>query len=1486
MVSQTWLTLVLCFTVECNFDFYVSSRSQYDCLYYYTTRTGFITKTKYCFRSTTDVDLMPIEDFINTRDQNYTFHQLFQINVTAHDIFHWSASIDVAEQYQDYLDHHNTSLQANQLFYNCTPPWFGSRCQYSLESDEIEPTALATGHTCYVLLDCDRGGAALCLDWREVCDGRIDCLNNGVDEASCFDLEMNECEPNEYRCHNGQCIPHYHQTLEQITAECLDQSDAWTDSLCPNSHSPASIFQCEEVVCPPGQKKFSCGDGQCVDDFDECTNGRHLMLFESLTVQGSLPDDCWLAMVCLTRLMHHIDPTFCNGTSIHPSHLHACDHLIQFPISPVLFGHVHFLYQPKQVFEVTNDSMLLPDYICYDEQLCTYLSPTFRHRSHTCRHAHHMGLSQNTKYHSWKRMIRVIKPYFVGCTTRHTDERHPSLYQCRNSSKYISKHRIADNITDCYLNDDEEDHELSCFIDHPHRFKCANESRCRSPILQRLGCPLVENETKTIDSILFNQICDGFVDVSAEVVDGHGHTDETDCEYWPCSNVYSRCDGFWNCRNGEDEEACQASNCSRGLFECMSLFDYTRICLAGDKVRDGTVDCVGGLDEPQLCQGTNAESERLYRFSCLDGRTCIEPYVLCDSDGELINEEELCTEWIGYNLTKIRNVLCHFGRLNHAQFTLEESPIYPLAEDTMFNTIGVAKTKLLKTHNSLSRCIRGLLIRLWLGDKNYTTICMCPPNYYGNLCQYQNQRVSLTVTLSSVSTYGIYTIFIKLVDDDDDRQQVHSYEQIIYVSKATCGQPFDKYLLYSTTPKDPSKNYSIRIDAYDSMSLEYIASWYFRVLFNFLPVNRMAALLTLDSNRTFDTGFCSLGCEHGICVKYINVETTFCQCDRGWSGARCHIPVKCTDCSPASLCVGQVHNQSICICPLGKFGIRCLLKHSCPANYCENNGQCVVTDEQVNDGSYECLCADAFRGKRCEHRKARLHIVFNNRDISSYLIAYIYSFVNSEPPLPQQTLLKKLTKMQNSIILYSQHVVQIVFILSNHNYYLVVSQQSGMFNISATVDSTRRCPLVHQLLSSEQTKLPRIQRVKHYHTLCQHHPDLKCFFDESYMCLCTTDHHANCFPFDHKPKFECQENVHCLNGGQCLQDHPQCPATTICECNDCYFGDRCQFYARGIGLTLDDLFRYEIRSDMHMSSQSQIVKFSIFLTLVLFLTGLVNSMLSLATFLRCDTRAVGCGIYILTLSITSLLTVAILMLKFWFVLLTQMNVATNYTVLRYGCLLIEPLLRIFSWMNNWLNATISIERAVTVWKGIYFSKSASIYAARRIVIFLPLVVMSSNMYESVSRDLFHDVEEDRFWCFTLYSSSLYIYTTIVLFIHLMVPFFINIVTALYVIYTIARQRATTRTHKTRYQHFKEQLCQQKHLIISPIMLIVLTFPLVIISLLFRCVKASQSSLLYIFSYYMSFIPSTLIFVIYVLPSPLYKKEFINSMKLWRQLFGY
>ncbi len=40
-------------------------------------------------------------------------------------------------------------------------------------------------------LECNRGTNLLCLDWSEICDGHIDCLNNGIDEEHCWQLQIN-----------------------------------------------------------------------------------------------------------------------------------------------------------------------------------------------------------------------------------------------------------------------------------------------------------------------------------------------------------------------------------------------------------------------------------------------------------------------------------------------------------------------------------------------------------------------------------------------------------------------------------------------------------------------------------------------------------------------------------------------------------------------------------------------------------------------------------------------------------------------------------------------------------------------------------------------------------------------------------------------------------------------------------------------------------------------------------------------------------------------------------------------------------------------------------------------------------------------------------------------------------------------------------------------------------------------------------------------
>ena len=130
-------------------------------------------------------------------------------------------------------------------------------------------------------------------------------------------------------------------------------------------------------------------------------------------------------------------------------------------------------------------------------------------------------------------------------------------------------------------------------------------------------------------------------------------------------------------------------------------------------------------------------------------------------------------------------------------------------------------------------------------------------------------------------------------------------------------------------------------------------------------------------------------------------------------------------------------------------------------------------------------------------------------------------------------------------------------------------------------------------------------------------------------------------------------------------------------------GDRCNYYTKAIGLTLDDILRDRIQRNTSLNHQSYLVKISIALTMLIFVGGSINGAFSILTFQNKDVRKVGCGVYLLTSSITSLLTICMFTIKFWFVVLIQMASHANFTVLRGGCIFIEPLLKIIS-VFGWL----------------------------------------------------------------------------------------------------------------------------------------------------------------------------------------------------------
>ncbi len=294
----------------------------------------------------------------------------------------------------------------------------------------------------------------------------------------------------------------------------------------------------------------------------------------------------------------------------------------------------------------------------------------------------------------------------------------------------------------------------------------------------------------------------------------------------------------------------------------------------------------------------------------------------CDVDDTSILsdvEKFLCDRYKPLYEPRIR----HFSLGRMAK---SEQRIIERDTNMIFSPAPTARTNFQNDHH----CHRGLNLRIWLDKENKLTrmTCLCPLNYYGNQCQYQNQRVSLTLQFRSYSDsrQTSFTVIITLIDDSDQRT-VHSYEQLTYIPIPNCKTKYNIDLIYSIRPKNPSRTYSIHIDVYDKLSLSYRGSLLIPLSFPFLPVQRITLILPIPYIGN-DWKYCSNNkCNHGECIHYFDdpKHTTFCKCEKGWTGRYCTIPCNCT-CSSDSLCVGiSANNRSICVCPMYKWGSRCFL---------------------------------------------------------------------------------------------------------------------------------------------------------------------------------------------------------------------------------------------------------------------------------------------------------------------------------------------------------------------------------------------------------------------------------------------------------------------------------------------------------------------------------------------------------------------------------
>jgi hypothetical protein len=189
--------------------------------------------------------------------------------------------------------------------------------------------------------------------------------------------------------------------------------------------------------------------------------------------------------------------------------------------------------------------------------------------------------------------------------------------------------------------------------------------------------------------------------------------------------------------------------------------------------------------------------------------------------------------------------------------------------------------------------------------------------------------------------------------------------------------------------------------------------------------------------------------------------------------------------------------------------------------------------------------------------------------------------------------------------------------------------------------------------------------------------------------------------------------------------------------------------------------------------------------------------------------------------------------------------------------------------DQWLTACLAIERAFITIKGISFDrKKKTKWIAKWAIIGLVFVTLSTAIHDPIDRRLFDEDnnEEKRIWCILL--------------------FILNLISAIIIVVMNARRRATVQTQQTYKQILNEQFQQQKNLLIGPSALIILGIPCLIISIASGCMKSISDPWLFLVGYFISLIPPTTTFIIFVLPSTTYKQAFhkalswyLNMMKI-------
>jgi hypothetical protein len=384
-----------------------------------------------------------------------------------------------------------------------------------------------------------------------------------------------------------------------------------------------------------------------------------------------------------------------------------------------------------------------------------------------------------------------------------------------------------------------------------------------------------------------------------------------------------------------------------------------------------------------------------------------------------------------------------------------------------------------------------------------------------------------------------------------------------------------------------------------------------------------------------------------------------------------------------------------------------------------------------------------------------------------------------------------------------------------------------------------------------------------------------------YLCICDIDHYrAECFGYNRSID-QCSL---CLSNGYCLKGRLNDKSDFICLCPRCYYGKICQYSTELLSFTLDSLI---VKNNRQLSTGIYIS-----IVLLIFLFGFFNGLNSFLTFIRPKPRKFGVGNYLLIISIVDQCSLLLLLFKIIHIILGSNGTLFYYENFNlYPCKIISYLLSVFTRITYWLTSFVAIERLCLV----LFPTSATLKNPRRVLglsIFVILFVSSMHIHEAMYYTTIVDHSYTAInitLCVTNYAqSSVSTYNRVNVLVHYLIPFLLQIISITILIIQVvwSRIRVSGDNQQTAFiQLFLRQLKIQKEQYITPIIIVLSSLPQIILSFLYACTELKQSWQRYtlLITYFLSYLPQMLGFILYVLPSTTYSEEFRQTMVYKRLL---